>query len=203
LLLCNAGEDNVGIGKNPSSAFKLDVWGGSSHPNIFNVGADNAGGGVASFIRNSSTTGSSAILQLSANPNNNATSNINFDLQQNSNNNYLQLSFGGGDQCAFRFDNTADGSKKGTFFPHMHNVMEIGKPSIKWKDIWVSAVNAGSDVNIKQDIEDVSEAEKRVAVKAKGLLKKYRMIDSVNRKGDDARIHFGVIAQELQEAFES
>ena len=203
LLLCNAGQDNIGIGKNPSNSFKLDVWGGTSNPNIANFSAQNNNGGVAQFLRNSSTTGTSAIIQMSANPNNNATSNINFDLQQSSTNNFLQLSFGGGDQCAFRFDNTADGSNKGTFFPHIHNVMEIGKPSIKWKDIWVSAVNAGSDVNIKQDIENISEAEKRVAVKAKGLLKKYRMIDSVNRKGDDARIHFGVIAQELQEAFES
>ena len=35
----------------------------------------------------------------------------------------------------------------------------------------------------------------------KGLLRKFRWIDAVEEKGDDARIHFGIIAQDLQDAF--
>jgi hypothetical protein len=47
----------------------------------------------------------------------------------------------------------------------------------------------------------MSEAETRVAVACKGLIRKFRWIDAVVEKGDDARIHFGIIAQDLQDAF--
>ena len=35
------------------------------------------------------------------------------------------------------------------------------------------------------------------------MLKKYRWKSAVETKGDDARIHFGIIAQDLKQAFES
>ena len=60
-----------------------------------------------------------------------------------------------------------------------------------------------SDRNEKQDIESLTEAEERVAVVAKGLFKKFRWKSAVQDKGDDARIHFGIIAQDLQAAFEA
>jgi len=47
----------------------------------------------------------------------------------------------------------------------------------------------------------LSEAEARVAVACKGLLRKFRWKDKVAEKGDEARIHFGIIAQDLQDAF--
>ena len=58
-----------------------------------------------------------------------------------------------------------------------------------------------SDRNEKQDIDVMSEAETRVAVACKGLMRKFRWKDAVAEKGDDARIHFGIIAQDLQDAF--
>ena len=57
------------------------------------------------------------------------------------------------------------------------------------------------DRNEKQDIEVLSDAETRVAQACKGLLRKFRWQDAVAEKGDDARIHFGIIAQDLQDAF--
>ncbi len=58
-----------------------------------------------------------------------------------------------------------------------------------------------SDVNLKQDIEDLNTAELSVATTIKGLIKKFRFIDAVAIRGDDARIHVGVIAQEVEQAF--
>jgi cytoskeletal protein CcmA (bactofilin family) len=58
-----------------------------------------------------------------------------------------------------------------------------------------------SDRNEKQDIEELSDAEKRVAVRCKGLIRKYRWKKRVAEKGDNARIHVGLIAQDLQDAF--
>ena len=67
----------------------------------------------------------------------------------------------------------------------------------------VNGVTTGSDENDKQDIETLSDAEQRVAVACKGLLRKWRWKDAVEAKGDEARIHFGIIAQDLQAAFEA
>ena len=58
-----------------------------------------------------------------------------------------------------------------------------------------------SDKNEKQDIEELTDAEKRIAVVAKGLLRKYRWKSRVAEKGDKARTHFGIIAQDLEDAF--
>jgi len=79
---------------------------------------------------------------------------------------------------------------------------QLGGSANKWKQLYAhnSTINT-SDVNMKQDIEDLSEAEKRVAVALKGLVKKYRFKSAVAEKGEDARIHIGVIAQDVQQAF--
>ena len=60
-----------------------------------------------------------------------------------------------------------------------------------------------SDKNEKQDIEELNDAEKQVAVAVKSLMRKYRWKSAVTKKGDDARIHFGIIAQDLQDAFKA
>ena len=50
----------------------------------------------------------------------------------------------------------------------------------------------------------LTEAEKRVACSCKGLVCKFKYNAAVEKKGiDGARYHFGVIAQELQAAFEA
>jgi len=84
------------------------------------------------------------------------------------------------------------------------NTVDLGAISYRFNDAFVTnGVTAGSDGNLKQDIAELTDAEQRVAVAAKGLLRKFRWIDAVEAKGDDARIHFGIIAQDLQAAFEA
>jgi hypothetical protein len=81
---------------------------------------------------------------------------------------------------------------------------DLGDPSTRYEDAYVrDGVTTGSDGRDKQDIEELSDAEQRVAVACKGLLRKWRWKSSVAEKGDDARIHFGIIAQDLQSAFEA
>jgi hypothetical protein len=56
-----------------------------------------------------------------------------------------------------------------------------------------------SDKREKQQIRPLSEAERAVAVRLKGLVRAFKF----NNEVDDgqAKIHFGVIAQEIQDAF--
>ena len=82
------------------------------------------------------------------------------------------------------------------------NAIDVGHSSFRFDDIYATnGTIQTSDRNEKQDIEELSEAEQRVAIACKGLLRKFRWIDAVEKKGDDARIHFGIIAQDLQDAF--
>jgi len=82
------------------------------------------------------------------------------------------------------------------------NAVDMGTLSYRFDDIYATnGTIQTSDRNEKQDIEALSDAEQRVAVACKGLLRKFRWKDAVAEKGDDARIHFGIIAQDLQDAF--
>ena len=84
------------------------------------------------------------------------------------------------------------------------NAIDLGTSSNRFDDIYATNDTIQtSDRNEKQDIDVLSDAEQRVAVAAKGLLRKFRWISSVEEKGDEARIHFGIIAQDLQAAFEA
>ena len=107
---------------------------------------------------------------------------------------------GGGDRTGFVF--TGD-----SYLPRKNGSLSddtnsIGDSSRRLDNIFAtnSSINT-SDKNEKQDIEELTDAEKRVAVVAKGLMRKYRWKSRVAQKGDKARTHFGIIAQDLQDAF--
>jgi hypothetical protein len=89
------------------------------------------------------------------------------------------------------------------FQPWVDNTLRLGGPSNRWTEVYAAApaINT-SDFNQKQDITALDDAEKRVATALKGLIKKFRFKDAVSQKGEDARIHVGVIAQEVGAAFE-
>jgi hypothetical protein len=82
--------------------------------------------------------------------------------------------------------------------------IDLGNSNNRWDTVFatVGTINT-SDRTEKQDIEELNEAERRVAVACKGLLRKYRLKSAIAKKGEDARIHFGIIAQDLQDAFAS
>jgi hypothetical protein len=86
--------------------------------------------------------------------------------------------------------------------PASDNLLDLGSASNRWRVVYAGTgtINT-SDQNEKQDIDVLNAAELRVAVALKGLIKKFRFKDAVSLKGDDARIHVGVIAQEVVAAF--
>ena len=84
----------------------------------------------------------------------------------------------------------------------LNNGMQCGHPFYKWNTVYATNGNiATSDQTHKRDVEELSEAETRVAVTCKGLLRKYRWKDAYEEKGEEARIHFGIMAQDLRDAF--
>lgn len=83
-------------------------------------------------------------------------------------------------------------------------VADLGDGTKRWDDIFlVNSPNVASDGNIKTNVQELSEAELRVASKAKLLVRKFQFIDAIDKKGEEnARYHIGVIAQDLHALFE-
>lgn len=109
----------------------------------------------------------------------------------------------------FRFTNSnASGylsvSYKGNIYGEVDSTFSCGTSSYRWSVVYAAtgAINT-SDANQKQDIAELDVAEKRVALKLKQLIKKFRFRDAVAVKGANARIHVGVIAQDVKAVFES
>jgi len=94
------------------------------------------------------------------------------------------------------------GQGTGAVAPNSDNLINLGKATLRWATVYAGTgtINT-SDEREKQDIETLNQAEKNVASALKGLVKKFRFKDAVQAKGDAARIHVGVIAQEVIAAF--
>jgi len=112
------------------------------------------------------------------------------------------------------FDGAGAGLRYNSGFPNIlpcnglgadrDNAIDMGSSAVRFDDIHATnGTIQTSDRNEKQDIAELTDAEQRVAVAAKGLLRKFRWKDKVAEKGDKARTHFGIIAQDLQAAFEA
>jgi hypothetical protein len=91
-----------------------------------------------------------------------------------------------------------------SFTPIADNTHTLGNASFRWSVVYAGtgAINT-SDEREKQDIANLDAAERRVAISLKSLVKKFRFKDAVLAKGEIARIHVGVIAQEVILAFQA
>jgi len=90
----------------------------------------------------------------------------------------------------------------GAFSPLRDNQAALGGSGNRWTEVYAvnSTINT-SDATLKEQVTDLSAAELQAATACKALIKKYKWISAVEEKGDDARWHVGVIAQEVQQAF--
>lgn len=90
----------------------------------------------------------------------------------------------------------------GTLYPTTDNIVSCGAAANRW-----SVVYAGTGaINTSDDREklylSVIDAEHAVAIELKGLMKKFKYRDAVEKKGENARIHFGASAQTVKATFE-
>jgi hypothetical protein len=90
-----------------------------------------------------------------------------------------------------------------TFFrPSTDNVTALGGPANRWSVVYAAtgAINT-SDERQKQQIKPIDSAALRAWAKVEYC--QYKFNDAVEKKGADARWHFGLVAQRVKEAFES
>ncbi|WP_407221188.1 tail fiber domain-containing protein [Enterobacter sp. CPE_E1214] len=87
-------------------------------------------------------------------------------------------------------------------YPTTDNSIGIGLPSNRWTAVYAANGTIQTSAGrLKCDERSLSEAELSTARSLKTMIKAYRFTDSVDAKGNGARIHFGVVAQEVIEAF--
>ena len=73
---------------------------------------------------------------------------------------------------------------------------------MRWSVIYsATALINTSDATQKQQVRGLNDAEKQAALGIKQALKTFKFNDSVAEKGDKARIHIGVLGQEVREIF--
>ena len=88
-------------------------------------------------------------------------------------------------------------------YPRADNAYSLGLGSYRPTVIYaVSGTINTSDAREKQQVRLLSDAERAAAVKCKSLIRAFKWNDAVEKKGDKARIHFGVMAQDVQRVFE-
>ena len=82
------------------------------------------------------------------------------------------------------------------------NTLDLGTGVGRWNDVFATnGTIQTSDQNEKQDIASATTKELNVAKKLSALFKTFRWKDKVTEKGDKARTHSGIIAQDIQSAF--
>lgn len=92
----------------------------------------------------------------------------------------------------------------GGFRPQSDGTLNLGGSSQRWNTLYATngTINT-SDRRVKQQSRALSEAERAVAIRCKALVRAFKLNDAVAAKGDAARWHFGVIAQDVAAAFAS
>ena len=203
LLVCDATNDTIGIGGAPGSTFKLNVDSGSGKDTIYAKG-NQTGAYVDLTLEQEHASGNGGRVRIIQGSNN-----ASFQYQESGERVTLNivdgsLSANAGITIACSSASQASVQPTGSMFASNNSNVDLGGAANTWDNGYINGgAWTGSDRNLKQDIEDLSEAELRVATALKGLMKKFRLKEAVVKKGDEARIHIGVIAQDVKAAFEA
>jgi hypothetical protein len=86
--------------------------------------------------------------------------------------------------------------------PSVDNTLSLGTSGFRWTTVYATTgtINT-SDATQKEQVAALTAAELAVARRIKALIKTFKFKDAVVAKGDGARIHVGVMAQDVQAAF--
>lgn len=84
------------------------------------------------------------------------------------------------------------------------NTIALGRADKRYSEVFAANATINtSDERLKTPLLEIEEAERNCAKEVKANIRKFKMTESVEKKGDKARIHFGVGAQTVKSIFES
>jgi hypothetical protein len=199
----NDTNNNIGTGALAAASYQLTVDSGTGKDTIYAKG-NQAAAYVDLDLENENTLGLGGRMRIIQGLNEAV-----FQYQENGERATLNVHDGSlganaGITIACSSVSQASVQPTGSMYSNPNSNIDLGSSLSTWDNGYINGgAWTGSDRNLKQDIEDLSEAELRVATALKGLMKKFRLKDAVVKKGADARIHVGVIAQDVKAAFEA
>lgn len=90
------------------------------------------------------------------------------------------------------------------FTPGLDNDWSVGFVGLRWSTIYAAtgSINT-SDAREKQQVRPLADTELAVAKRLKSLIRAFKWTASVNKKGDAARTHVGIMAQDVEAAFKA
>ena len=151
------------------------VWAAANGESVLDINRMSSDGNIVNFYKDGSTVGSIGVVNTSE-P---------YFISSNrgiriSGNNIRPCSSGGA---------------------NLDNVIDLGDTGQRFDDIYATnGTIQTSDRNEKQQIASLTDAEMTAAKAISKLFKTFKWNDSVAEKGDAARTHTGVIAQEVEQA---
>ena len=175
---------NLLVGKTSSNTGSLGAEFRSDGLGVFGRSADyplilnrtTSDGGIALFRKDGSTVGSIGTVS-----------------------GYIYLANNDGDGMALQNNSFRPATSAGA---NQDNIIDLGLAAARFDDIYATnGTIQTSDRNEKQDIAALTSAEMLVAKRISALFKTFRWKDSVAEKGNNARTHTGIIAQDVQAAF--
>ena len=113
------------------------------------------------------------------------------------------LAIGGGNTfLRFQDSDSTIRPTTNTGFANRDNAIDLGASNARFDDIFATnGTIQTSDQNEKQSIQSLTTSEIAVAQRISKLFKTFKFNSAVEEKGDSARTHTGVIAQDVQQAF--
>jgi hypothetical protein len=201
--IVNNGNANSVITRATSAGSTLDLsFGASSWANtvkLDNVGTWEFSGNLVLpnangiQIKDSGGTSRSAVVL-------NATDDYTFG--SNNGANFTNLSAGSAGVFAAVGGSSVTQTSATAFQPSTDNVTTCGASSQRWSVVYAGSPTINtSDARSKEQMRGINAAEAVVAMQLKGMISAFKFTDAVALKGSGARIHFGVIAQDVRDAF--
>lgn len=86
------------------------------------------------------------------------------------------------------------------FRPTTDSGRNLGSASYRFNTVFASTGAINTSDETMKTFFDIEAAELAAAKEIKGMIRKYKMNDAIEKKGDEARIHFGVGAQSVGDA---
>jgi hypothetical protein len=81
--------------------------------------------------------------------------------------------------------------------PGADNTMSCGTASARWSEIFAGNGTINTSDEREKTFLTIEDAERAAALEIKSSLRKFKFNSAVEKKGDAARIHFGVAAQQV------
>jgi hypothetical protein len=116
----------------------------------------------------------------------------------------------GNEKAAYRIFNYNNGASGARFAINgldttagVDNVSNLGTASVRWKEVFAVAPAINTSDEREKTFLTIEDAERAAALEIKNNLRKFKFNFAIEEKGDAARIHFGVAAQQVGRILQS